>query len=87
MVFTNKMVYPPNGHSWAVFPPNPSPDLDDEVIFVRQMGGADGARRNVEFWKRRFPDRRAWMFYAGRKEGIFREIKDEEDFAIPPVVR
>jgi hypothetical protein len=87
LVFANKMVYPPNGHSWSVFPPNPSPDLDDNVIFVRQMGGRDGTKRNMEFWKRRFPDRSAWMFYAGSKGGIFREIKSEEDFAIGPAVR
>jgi hypothetical protein len=87
LVFANKMVYPLYGHSWSAFPPNPSPDLDDKVIFVRQMVGAEGAERNMEFWKRRFPDRSAWLFHAGSKGGLFREIKNTRDFTLSPIVR
>jgi hypothetical protein len=85
LVFANKMVYPPNGHSWSAFPPNPSPDLDDRVIFVRHMVGEDGARRNMEFWKRRFPMRSAWLFHALREGGMLKEIKRAEDFVTWPV--
>ncbi|MCP4196067.1 MAG: hypothetical protein GY762_02865 [Proteobacteria bacterium] len=87
LVFANKMVYPPYGHSWSVFPPNPSPDLDDRVIFVRQMVDDEGAERNMDFWQRRFPDRSAWLFHAGSKGGVFREIKSARDFVLSPVVR
>ena len=62
LVFADLMVYMPNADSWAYFPPNPSPDLDDPTIFVRTPKGADGPQRALEFWQRRFPDRSAWLF-------------------------
>ncbi len=80
LVFANHMVFPPHGNSWAGFPPNPSPDMDDDVIFVRQLYGQDGAKRNFEFSKRRFPDRSVWLFQVGNEGAMFKEIKKAEDF-------
>ena len=62
LVFADRMVHLPNGDSWAYFPPNPSPRLDDPTLFVRIPKGADGQRRALEFWRRRFPDRSVWLF-------------------------
>ncbi len=80
LVFANYMVFPPHGNSWAGFPPNPSPDMDDDVIFVRRQYGRDGAKRNFEFLKRRFPDRSAWLFQVGNEGAMFKKIEKAEDF-------
>ncbi len=67
LVFTRLMVPPETGLSWAYHPPNPSPTLEDDIIFVRSVRGADGLRPMVEFWRKRFPDRTAWIY--GFSEG------------------
>ncbi len=62
LVFSDAINPPEVETSWAYYPPNPSPALDDDVIFVRPLGGKEGAIRMLEFWRRRFPDRTAWVF-------------------------
>ena len=52
--------------SWAYYPRINSPALDDDVLFVLLQRSA-GLQENVEFWKRRYPDRGAWYF--GYSEG------------------
>jgi hypothetical protein len=47
--------------SWAYFPRINSPSLDDDVLFML-LQRKDGLFANVEFWRRRFPDRTAWYF-------------------------
>ena len=64
LVFANWLV-PGTGISWHLFPPPPSPGLDDDVIFVRLPSGPDRAARMQDFWRRRFPDRRPWVYDPG----------------------
>jgi hypothetical protein len=60
LVFHRGVVPPSTGLSWAYFPRPNSPQLDDDVLFVTMQPAP--VARNVEFWKRRFPDREAWVF-------------------------
>lgn len=62
VVFAQHAVDVQQLRSWAYYLPNPSPDLSDERIFVRLPTGPDGPRAAYEFWRRRFPDRQAWIF-------------------------
>jgi hypothetical protein len=68
LVFQQFAVPPWLGLSWAYFPRANSPRLDDDVLYVRPLGGSqDRVERNLEFWRRRYPDRPAWFFaYQGR---------------------
>jgi hypothetical protein len=47
--------------SWAYFPRINSPAMDDEILFVL-LQRATLLEENVDFWKRRFPERSAWYF-------------------------
>lgn len=60
VVFTASVVEP--GDSWALWPPLPSPDLDDAVIYLRKKKVPEA---NVAFWKRHFPDRAAFVLEVG----------------------
>lgn len=62
LVFHNLAVPPRLGLSWAYFPRFNSPQMDDDVLFVMLQRDAAGLEKNLEFWKRRFPDRTAWYF-------------------------
>lgn len=62
LVFANELVHPSSGRSWAYYPPNPSPDFSDERLFVRIPSGDDTSARAHDFWLRRFPERRAFVF-------------------------
>ena len=47
--------------TWAYFPRCNGPRLDDDVLFIRfQHEG--GVARNLDFWRRRYPERSAWFF-------------------------
>jgi hypothetical protein len=62
LVFSDRMVNAALGATWAYHPPNPSPALDDEVLFVRVPSGTVhpiAAMR--EFRQRRYPDRPAFV--------------------------
>lgn len=74
LVFCDALVFPSSGHSWAYFPDNPSPDLDDDVIFVR-IPRANVVLNIQDFWRRRFPDRRAFVYTWNQQgEPQFREL-------------
>ena len=75
LVFADVMVPPDWGLTWAYHPPNPSPGLDDEVIFVRRSGSRDRFRAMVKFWRRRFPDRTAWIFGFPEGKPTLTQIK------------
>jgi hypothetical protein len=64
LVFANWLV-PGTGTSWHLFPSPPSPTLDDPLIFARIPTGDDQTRRMQDFWQRRFPERRAWVYDPG----------------------
>ncbi len=84
LVFANQMVAPGRGQSWATTPPPPSPDLDDDVLFVRYPTGADAADRAFDFWKRRFADRPAFLYMFRNGRPVLWEVKSALDFANPP---
>lgn len=70
LVFHEGVVPPWTGLSWAYFPRCNGPRLDDEVVFVRfQRQGA--LSRNVDFWRRRHPERSAWYFGWEPQRGPF----------------
>ncbi len=75
LVFASVMVPPDAGLSWAYYPPVPSPELGDQVVFVRQPGGEDSLRLMVNFWQKRFPDRTAWIFDYRESKPALMEIK------------
>jgi len=62
LVFTQHLVDLEQARSWAYYPPNPSPDLSDERVFVRLPVGEGGPQLAYDFWQRRFPDRQPWVF-------------------------
>jgi hypothetical protein len=68
LVFADYMVNPALGISWAYFPPNPSPSMDDDILFVRIPKGANAAAEMDAFHQQRFADRPAFVFrYVGMK--------------------
>jgi len=67
LVFATEMTSPYKMSSWAYYPPNPSPTLDDDIIFVRPPSGGDVVRRALEFQRRHFPDRSPWIFYYDKR--------------------
>jgi len=62
LVFHRGTVPPTTGLSWAYYPRPNSPTLDDDVLFVVLQSEPGRMGSNLEFWKRRFPDRQAWVF-------------------------
>ena len=62
LVFHEGVVPPWTYRSWAYFPRCNSPALDDDVLFVRFQRPAAGLEDNLEFWRRRYPQRSAWYF-------------------------
>ena len=75
LVFANHLVMPDRNLTWAYFPPNPSPTFDDPYLFVRQPPGQGGPRQAYEFWTRKFPDRRAFMYADSWKGMLFTELQ------------
>jgi len=75
LVFANAAVYAESAVTWAYFPDNPSPKLDDRWLFVRIPLTNDMGHRMIEFWQRRFPDRRAFVFAPTREGPRFEELK------------
>jgi hypothetical protein len=60
LVFHEGVVPPWTYRSWAYFPRCNSPQLDDDVLYVRFQRTPMTA--NLDFWRRRYPDRTAWYF-------------------------
>ena len=63
LVFAAVLVPPQSGESWAYFPPNPTPALDDDVLFLRMQRGPQGIECMLRTWRERFPDRRAYLLH------------------------
>jgi hypothetical protein len=70
VVFHEGVVPPWTGMSWAYFPRNNAPGLDDDVLYLR-LQRAGGLGRNLELARRRFPGRTAWYFGWDRTSGPF----------------
>ena len=62
LVFHEGVVPPWTYRSWAYFPRCNSPALDDDILYVRFQRSPGGAEANLDFWRRRYPDRAAWYF-------------------------
>lgn len=62
LVFSTAIVHPERGDTWAYYPPSPSPQLDDDLIFVRYLYEPEDYERMHALWRERFPDRRAVIF-------------------------
>ncbi len=62
VVFHDGIVPPWVRISWAYFPRCNAPALDDDILFVRLQRDAAGLEVNRAFWRRRYPDRSAWVF-------------------------
>lgn len=74
LVFANTLVDPGWRMTWAYYPPNPAPTLDEDIIFVRHGGGPEGATLAYAFWRRHFADRRAFFFIDGPQGAFFEEL-------------
>jgi hypothetical protein len=74
VVFASVIVAPPSGASWAYFPPNPSPSLDDDVVFLRTQRGPDGYPRMLRAWRERFADRRAFLLHLTESGLLLHEL-------------
>jgi hypothetical protein len=61
LVFHDGVVPPWTYRNWAYYPRCNSPSLDDDILYVR-LQRDKGLGENVEFWRRRHPDRSAWYF-------------------------
>jgi hypothetical protein len=75
LVFADAMVQIDKAESWAYYPPNPSPALDDGILFVRMPVGPDALPSAVGFWRRRFPDRSAWVFGFEQGQPVLRQLR------------
>ncbi|HKU42122.1 MAG TPA: glycosyltransferase family 39 protein [Polyangiales bacterium] len=74
LIFCNSAVYPDAAVTWAYFPDNPSPTLDDDYIFVRVPESEDRREKMFAFWKKTFPERRAFVYAWHKKGYIFNEL-------------
>jgi hypothetical protein len=81
LVFHEGVVPPWTYRSWAYFPRCNSPALDDDVLYVR-FQRSPGVQANLDFWRRRYPDRTAWYFGWPPNEEPF--LIDLESFVRAP---
>jgi hypothetical protein len=78
LVFADALAFPESAVTWAYYPDNPSPSLDDDILFVR-LPQRDPARSVQHFWQTHFPERRAFLFmWTPKGEPLFREVKKGE---------
>jgi hypothetical protein len=87
VVFADRLVDLRQANTWAYYPPNPSPRLDDARIFVRLPGGAERLPLAVEFWRRRFPERSAWVYGFEEGHPFLRRLRAPESGSTPVSVR
>jgi hypothetical protein len=78
LVFANHLVAPERQASWAYTPPNPKPDLSDDILFVRRPEGPGGPLISHQFWRRRFPERRAFIYFDGRAGNVLVELHADQ---------
>jgi Dolichyl-phosphate-mannose-protein mannosyltransferase len=75
LVFANAMLWPESAVSWAYFPDNPSPRFDDRWLFVRIPDLPDPRPQMIAFWRKHFPDRRAFVFAVSKTGPMFQELE------------
>jgi hypothetical protein len=74
LVFCNVLVVPQRRVTWAYGPPNPKPDFSDPIIFARIPRHRDEWRNAYEMWRKRFPERRAFVFNDAPNGAHFAEL-------------
>ena len=62
VVFGGLMVNMDYAGTWAAYPPNPWPDLRDDLLYLRIPGTPDGFERAQALWRERFSDRPAFIW-------------------------
>jgi hypothetical protein len=84
LVFARDMSSAGSGHTWAVRPPVPHPDLNEPIIFAKVPSDKDVAAKAMAFWKTHHPKRRAFSYQFRDDRPFLWEIKSERDVLIPP---
>ena len=74
VVFHRGIVPYATGLSWAYGPPCNPPDLRADVLYMRYDAALPA--RNLEFWKRRYPERSAWVFTFADNEPRLLRLED-----------
>ena len=84
LVFVNEVVEVRKYETWAYYPPNPAPDMNERAIYVRIR---PNPTEDFEFWKRRFPERTAWVFRPERADAdsALAQVQTPMDFLNLPV--
>jgi hypothetical protein len=79
LVFSDLLVLPNSGISWAFGAPNAAPALDADLLFVRALPGHDGYERMLRLWQTRFADRRAVWLILTPGGLVLRELPVDPD--------
>lgn len=74
LIFCNATVFPADYVTWAYFPDNPSPSLDDDYVFARVPVSDDRDAKLLAFWRRTFPERRAFVFGWSKAGPLLKEL-------------
>ena len=73
LIFGDLLVAPESGLSWAYGPPNPWPDLRDELLFLRVPAVPEGLDQAWTLWRSKFSDRPALLLVpAAQGVGLIR---------------
>jgi hypothetical protein len=74
-----------SGLSWAYYPPCNSPALDNDILYIYFRRDPEGLAKNLEFWRRRFPDRSAWFFTFTPKGPVLMPLASyvEQQLGVP----
>jgi hypothetical protein len=87
LVFADFMVSIAGESTWAYFPPNPSPSLDDDIVFVRApKHAADPVASMRAFHRRHFPDRPAYVLRYDAKDSSFAPLGQAVESVAAPGV-
>lgn len=78
LVFANYMVPTTFDDSWAYHPPNPSPRLNNDIIFVRYPRSRGAKAQMKAFWEKHYPDRQAWLFFYNKRVPFLIKIGDPQ---------
>ena len=71
VIFSGVMVNMDYTGTWAFYPPNPWPDLRDDLLFLRIPAQTDGFVLAMKLWRERFSDRPAFIWDARKgTEGL-----------------
>jgi hypothetical protein len=81
VVFADELVDSRLGVTWAYFPPNPSPGLDDDMLFLRLPRGPDGLTRAWNLWRERYADRPAVVYVPRGDRGVVFPFQHERPSA------